>query len=469
MKIFALACLLLASYAGASKTCLKQLDVVLVVEDSNVLPDQNSESSLKNFLASIVNHFNLGANDAHAAFQLYNDQSSTVFDLKTYLETTDAKSAILRTAFTHKVPVNALTVASALDYTWSNVLTVTNGERSCYPTVVILVSYSSYFDPNGLSMPNSLQSKDLTAARRLRESGALLIAVGVGANRDPDHLLELVAQNQSNYFDFQDFSDLDDTFAGRIADTACNYVPTNDFYPGELEAIYADVVFVVDVSQKFDATLQGAVTAFISNVLKPVTYGKNGVQAALVTYHKTADVAVSLNGASNYDAFIKQVQTVLAGAPYGTERYIYNALDTVQNHVFATQAGFRAGAAHQVYIFSADCFTGPDPVQTAQAIRKIQNTEIFVVTLGQQIGFWKENLDVAGDAPHLLDVQANPEVVLPNYLTKQAWRSLLAVNPGQPTTVAPSSTSTTSPVTTTSQVITTSSAGPSSTTSPQPT
>jgi len=437
MKIFALACLLLTSYAGASKTCLKQVDVVLAVEDSNFLPDANSESSLKNFLAAIVNHLLLGPSNAQIAYQLYNDQSSTVFELKTYQETNDAKSAILRTAFTHKESVNAPTVAPALNYTWSNVLTVANGERSCYPTVVILVSYSSYPDPNGRAMPNSLQSSDLSAARQLRHSGALLIAVGVGPNRDPNHLLELVGSDQSNYFDFQDFSDLDQASADTIANQACNYVNNNEFYPGELEAVYADVVFVVDVSQKFDATLQGAVTSFITNFLKPFTYGKNGVQAALVTYHKNADVAVSLNGASNYDAFIKQVQAVLADAPHGTERYIYNALDTVQNHVLVTEAGFRANAAHQVYIFSADCFTGPDPVQTAQAIRNNGNTEIFVVTLGQPIGFWKENLDVAGDAPHLLDVQVNPEVVLPNYLTKQAWRSVLAVNPGPPPTVSP--------------------------------
>jgi len=437
MKIFALACLLLASYAGASKTCTNKLDVVLVAEDSNSLPDPNSESLLKNFLAAIVNHLNLDADEAHVAYQLYNEQSRTIFNLNTYLDTTDAKSAILRTPFTRVAPVNTPTVASALDYTWSNVLTVANGERSCYPTVVILVSYSSYPDPNGRSMPNSLQTADLSAARQLRNSGALLIAVGVGPNRDPNNLLELVGPDPTNYFDYNDFSLLDQAAADAVALKACNYVNTNGFYPGELETIYADVVFVVDVSKNFDATLQGAVTAFITNVLKPVTYGKNGVQAALVTYHKTADVAVSFNGASNYDAFIKQVQAVLAGAPYGTERYIYNALDTVQNHVLVAQAGFRAGAAHQVYIFSADCFTGPDPVQTAQAIRNTGKTEIFVVTLGQQIGFWKENLDVAGDAPHLLDVQANPEVVLPNYLTKQAWRSLLAANPGQPTTVAP--------------------------------
>jgi hypothetical protein len=448
MKIFALACLLLASYAGASKTCLKQLDVVLVVEDSNLLADPNSESSLINFLAAIVNHLNLGANDAHVAYQQYSDQSRTIFDLNTYLETTDAKSAILRTPFTHPASVNAPTVAPALNYTWSTVLTVTNGERSCYPTVVILVSYSSYTDPNGRAMPNSLQSADLSAARQLRNSGALLIAVGVGPNRSPEHLLELVGSDPSNYFDYNDFSDLDQAAAGNIADKACNYVPTNAFYPGELETIYADVVFVVDVSQKFDATLQDAVTNFTANFLKPFTYGKNGVQAALVTYHKTADVAVSLNGASNYDAFIKQAQAVLDGAPYGTERYIYNALDTVQNHVLVATAGYRPNAAHQVYVFSADCFTGQDPVQTAQAIRSTSNTEIFVVSLGQQIGFWKEYLDVAGDAPHLLDVQANPEVVLPNYLTKQAWRSLLAANPGQPTTVAPppaTSGATTSP------------------------
>jgi len=450
MKIFAFACLLLISYAGASKTCLKQLDVVLVSEDTSFLPDQNSESSLKNFLAAIVNHLNLGANDAHVAYQLYNDQSNTIFDLNKYLETTDAKSAILRTPFTHKSSVNAPpNIAPALDYTWSNVLTVANGERSCYPTVVILVSYSSYSDPNGRAIPYSLQSADLTAARQLRNSGALLIAVGVGSNRDPNHLLELVGQDQSNYFDFQDFSELDEDAAGKIANTACNYVPTYEFIPGELETIYADVVFVVDVSQKFDATLQQAVIGFISNVLKPVTYGKNGVQAALVTYHKTADVNVSLNGASNYDAFIRNVQADLSGAPYGTERYIYNALDTVQNHVLVETAGYRPNAAHQVYVFSADCFTGPDPVQTAQAIRNNGKTEIFVVTLGQQIGFWKENLDVAGDAPHLLDVQANPEVVLPNYLTKQAWRSLLAANPGQPTTTSTSTTTSTTTTTTT--------------------
>jgi len=55
-------CVLLAvaSAAWGSKTCLNSLDVVLVVEDSSALPDGASETVLKNFLARVVNHLNLG-------------------------------------------------------------------------------------------------------------------------------------------------------------------------------------------------------------------------------------------------------------------------------------------------------------------------------------------------------------------------------------------------------------------------
>jgi len=237
-----------------------------------------------------------------------------------------------------------------------------------------------------------------------------------------------VAGNTDNYYDLNSFSDLSDSIADDIANRTCNYKPSTDFYPCEMEAIAADLIFVVDVSKKFTDVYAQAVTGFISNYLKPYTFGKDGVQAALVTYSKVADVAISLTAAKSYNQFMQQVNDSLKDGPSGTERYIYNALDTVLFHVLTESNGFRPEAAHSIFVFTADCFTGPDPVATAQAIRA-KNTNLYMISLGSPFGFWKETLDISGDPQNLFEVPTAPEVILPNFLPKVAWRALCSGTP----------------------------------------
>jgi len=274
----------------------------------------------------------------------------------------------------------------------------------------------------------------------LRNSGALVLALGVGPNRNPNLLIN-VAGSTDNYYDLNAFSDLSDEIADDIANRTCNYKPSSDFYPCEMETIAADLIFVVDVSKKMNDNYTNAVLGFIQNYLKPYQFGKENIQAALVTYSKVADVAVPLTAASSYNQFIRMAQDALSGSPFGTERYIYNALDTVLYHVLSENNGYRPAAAHHLFVFSGDCFTGPDPVATAQAIRAKQ-TNLYMITLGSPFGFWKETLDIAGDPQNLFEVPNSPEVILPNFLPKVAWRALCAADiapttptaqPGTPT------------------------------------
>jgi len=132
---------------------------------------------------------------------------------------------------------------------------------------------------------------------------------------------------------------------------------------------------------------------------------------------------------------MQQAEGALNGGPAGTERYIYNALDTVLYHVMTETAGFRATASHSVFIFTADCFSGPDPTAIAQAIRDKQ-TDMYLFTLGSSFGFWKETVDIVGDAKHLYEVPHNPEIVLPHFLPKVAWRASCQSDSGSATTPA---------------------------------
>jgi hypothetical protein len=292
-----------------------------------------------------------------------------------------------------------------------------------------VVSYSSYFDPNGYGDPDpSLIANDLTAVRRLKDSGALIITVGVGVNRDPGHLLQL-ATNPSYYHDYADFDDLTGREADVIAVQACNYVPTGDFFPCEMEVVQADFVFVVDISStNFNSDYAGYVTTFINNTLAPYTFNhKTGVQASLVTYQKDADVAIQLKDYNTHASFISAVQSSLAQPCDKSDRCVKDALNKVVNEVLVPEAGYRSTCTvHFVYIFTVDCFTCGDPMPNANAIKNLPNTEIFVVPMNVPTppGFWKEYLELATDADHLLEVQPNPEAIMTNYLHKEAWRSV---------------------------------------------
>jgi hypothetical protein len=452
----------------------------LVVEDSNKL-DPSYEIQLRSFLAEIANNFKLeDQNSARLGYQLNNNTQRTVFNLNKYDQTNDARSKILTTAFTRTydgIPI----IADALTYAWTNQLTVTNGERSCHPTVVILLSYSSYDDPNGgigASDPE-LIANDLTAARQLKNSGALIIAIGVGPKRNPQHLLQL-ASGPQYYHDYSSFAQLTGDEADNIAVQACAYVPDGNFYPCEMQVVQADIVFVVDVTAKFQATPAYAtdVLAFMNNTLRPYTYDhKIGVQAALITYQKDADIQINLNDADTLEQFIAAAQQALAKPCDVPDRCVEAAFDKIINHVFVPSTGYRPTCTiHQIYVFPSDCFNCADPIPLANRLRAEPSTEIFVVplqygstpgpTLTPPFGFWKEYLEIAGDASHLWEAHPDPTPIVTEYLHKEAWRAVCRqFAPAQCHITTPTTTSVFIAPTTTTATTTTTTASTTSTTS----
>lgn len=57
---------------------------------------------VKPYLVTFLERFVLGADYVHIGFQLYNDASTSVFDLDTYDDTNLAKQAIYNATFTGK-------------------------------------------------------------------------------------------------------------------------------------------------------------------------------------------------------------------------------------------------------------------------------------------------------------------------------------------------------------------------------
>jgi len=474
MKVLALVCLLatvgyVAAYQSCPTTSL-QPDLVLVVEDSNKIPAGDGEQKLRSFLAEIANNFHLELDTSRVAYARYNAARTTMFNLNKYDQTNDAKSAILTAAFARPDVTPAPVIADALTYTWTDLLTVTNGERSCHPTVIVLVSFSSYLDPNsGVGAVDPLLiANDLSAVRRLKNSGALVITVGVGPDRSPKHLLEL-ASGQEYYHDYPSFDDLNDAAADAIAAQACGYAPDGRFFPCEMKAVQADIVFVVDVGHAYgaNAAFRTAVVDFMNNTLYMYDYNHvTGVQAALVTYQKDADVAINFNDHDTLDSFLSAADTTLQiTCPDYPQRCVNEALDKITRSVLNPNASPSSGyrqtcTIHQIYIFTSDCFDCDDPVPFANALRTgptTPNTEIFVIPLiyGEppNYGFWKEYLEIADDASHLWEAQPDPVPIVTEYLHKQAWRAVC--RSFGPVRCPPTASTTTSGTTTTTVATTT--------------
>jgi hypothetical protein len=257
--------------------------------------------------------------------------------------------------------------------------------------------------------------------------------------------LEL-ASGPQYYFDYATFDLLTGSEADKIAGVACAYVPTGNFFPCEMETVQADIVFVVDFTAKFQATPAYAtdVLAFMNNTLRPYIYDHvKGVQAALITYQKDADIQINLNGADTLQAFLSQAQQALAKPCDVTDRCVEDALDKITNHIFVLPGqtgyvGYRPTCTiHQIYIFPSDCFNCGDPVPLANNLRdatKFPSTQIFVVplqygstpgpTLTPPFGFWKEYLEIADDASHLWEAHPDPTPIVTEYLHKEAWRGV---------------------------------------------
>lgn len=442
--ILALACLALVSYSYGADQCITDVDVLLVVEDSDHLPAENADD-LRDFVEDIVKYFVLGPASAgepqaQVAYQQYNTANKNIFYLNQYTTTADAQAAVHSTPFLRPVSDPNAPIAPALDYTWATMLNVTNGERSCSPTTVVLISYSKASDINGLN-DAATDAADLTSSRILKHSGAQIITVGVGPDRNPK-LLEEIATSQDTWYDFATYDLLTEDVAVAIAKQACAYVPHTEYYPNEVEVLIADVVFVVGVSDNFAAPLATSVNTFISKFLAPYSYGPTGVQAALVTFAKIAEVNIPFNGtgsANSYTTFTTMTNTVLQAPdlPKGGSD-IFKALDQVLHHVLIPAAGFRPTAAHQIYILTADCFTGDDPTPFANEIKAIPNTQIFIVNIGPprgpaptalgasppSPGLWKEYVDIVGSPQNLIEAQDSPTEILTNYLHHLAWRNM---------------------------------------------
>lgn len=61
-------------------------------------------------------------------------------------------------------------------------------------------------------------------ARRLQDTGALILTVGIGPDRDLNTLIS-IAGAIDNYYDFDSWDDLDDATADQIVQKSCSYVP----------------------------------------------------------------------------------------------------------------------------------------------------------------------------------------------------------------------------------------------------
>jgi hypothetical protein len=213
----------------------------------------------------------------------------------------------------------------------------------------------------------------------------------------------------------------------------------------------------------------------MNNTLRPYIYDHvKGVQAALITYQKDADIQINLNSADTLQAFLSQAQQALAKPCDVTDRCVEDALDKITNHIFVLpgQTGYvgyrQTCTIHQIYIFPSDCFNCGDPVPLANTLRTDANfpsTQIFVVplqyggtagpTLSAPYGFWKEYLEIADDASHLWEAYPDPNPIVTEYLHKQAWRGVCRQFYGGTTPVqcpvvdTPTTTSTTTTTTTT--------------------
>ena len=198
---------LIFCYLLSAPTCESQVDLCLVIDSSGSIRDNNQqgvdnyELQLR-FLSNLVKAFSIGPDATRVGALIFSDQVILEFTLSQY----DNAEAIVQAILASPYLGQTTNTPEALRQTRLQCFNAATGDRPNVPNLAIVVT-------DGVPHPPERRTPALDEAKALRDTGALIISIGITDAIDEDFLKGMSSSPQllgQNYFTATNFDVLNE-------------------------------------------------------------------------------------------------------------------------------------------------------------------------------------------------------------------------------------------------------------------
>ena len=185
------------------------------IRDNNVAGQPDNWELQLEFVAALARAFQVGPDASQIGAIVFSDNVRLEFPLNRFSTREDIQNAILNIDYIGQT-TNTL---EALVQTRTQCFNPSNGDRGDVDNLAIIVT-------DGVPYPDTLRQPAIEEARRLRNTGALMVSVGVTDIIDEAFLKEMSSSPQTlgtNYFTATDFGALD-TIRRTVVQETCETI-----------------------------------------------------------------------------------------------------------------------------------------------------------------------------------------------------------------------------------------------------
>ena len=181
--------------------CHTKVDLCLIIDSSGSIRDSNSPGRPDNyalqldFLANVVASFPIGPDNTRVAAIVFSEEVVLEFQLNRYNSISEVQEAI------RNVPYLGQTTNTPEAFRQADLqcFSAANGDRDDADNMIIIVT-------DGVPFPTTRREPALMKARRLKDKGIQITAVGVTGSIDENFLGGI--SSGDNYFKVTDFEEL---------------------------------------------------------------------------------------------------------------------------------------------------------------------------------------------------------------------------------------------------------------------
>ncbi|CAI9720130.1 Hypothetical predicted protein [Octopus vulgaris] len=318
-------------------------DVMLVLDDSSSVGSTNFKK-VKRFAQYIVNSFNIGRNKIRVGAITFSGKVKLQFKMNKYYNKRSLLRAISRIKYKH----GGTNTNRALDYLRTQSFRRGAGDRKGVPNIAIVLTDGKAFS----------RRKTKIAALKLRKTGAIVFAIGVGRG---------IKRSELNVI-------------------GC-------------DKAVADVMLVLDDSSSVGSTNFKKVKRFAQYIVNSFNIGRNKIRVGAITFSGKVKLQFKMNKYYNKRSLLRAISRIkYKHGGTNTNR----ALDYLRTQSFRRGAGDRKGVPNiAIVLTDGKAFSRR---KTKIAALKLRKTGAIVFAIGVGRGIKRSELNVIGCDKAVADV-----------------------------------------------------------------
>lgn len=362
----------------------KPTDIVFVLDSSGSEGADNFHKQL-DFMTDFVKQFDIGPSDVQVSLITFSSTAHNEF----YLNTHQDKPSLIAAIQSVRYRGGTTATYDGLRYARYYHLASYHGARPNATKLVIVMTDGRSDDV----------SKTVNEAVQLKNSGAKVISIGIGASVN-QYELNSIATDRNHAFTVGSF-DILHTLQEEIKDESCGEGTPRPTPNPECGNQPADIVFVLDSSASEGSINFQKQLDFVRDFAYQFAIGPQDVQISVIVFSSGAHEQFPLNKYHDQASLLAAISRITynSGATY-TDR----ALSYVRTNSFTASKGARPNATDLVIVITDGQSTHPtDTAKEANLLKNQPGVKVVAIGIGSGVDH-TELETIASDSAHAIAV-----------------------------------------------------------------